>query len=50
MFKIEDTTIHLTRGDMAIFEVSTVDEDGNDYIFQVDDIIRFSVFEKKQFK
>lgn len=46
MFKIEDTTIHLTRGDIAIFEVSTVDEDGNDYIFQVDDIIRFSVFEK----
>ena len=42
MFKIDGTTIHLSRGDRAIFDV--VFKDGNTpYTFQVGDVLRFTV-------
>jgi hypothetical protein len=47
MYKIEGTTIKLTRGDIASIGITAKNEDGTDYIFQIDDIVRFKVFEKK---
>lgn len=43
MFRIEDNTIHLTRGDKAIIEFSI-----DNYTFQVDDVIRFAVYKEKK--
>ncbi len=47
MFKIENKQIHLTRGDIANIGVSTKNEDNTDYEFKVGDVVRFSVFKKK---
>ena len=48
MFKIVDDTIHLTRGDIATIEVSTLDEATKEpYKFKAGDVVRFKVFEKK---
>jgi hypothetical protein len=47
MFKIENKTIHITRGDIACIEVKALNEDGTNYAFQVGDILRFKVFQKK---
>lgn len=47
MFKIENNKIHLTRGDVATIEVKAKTEDGTDYIFQKDDVIRLNVFKCK---
>lgn len=44
MFKIEGTTIHLTRGDVALIEVKAKNGDGTDYKFQKDDVVRLNVF------
>ena len=42
----EDKTIHITRGDVAIVEITAISEAG-DYIFAVGDVVRISVFDKK---
>ena len=49
MFKIDSVSkqISLTRGDIALIEVSAKNEDGTDYTFQVGDIVRFKVFKRK---
>lgn len=47
MFKITDKEIHLTRGDVACIEVKALNEDGTDYTFQVDDVVRLNVFKRK---
>lgn len=47
MFKIENKQIHLTRGDIANIGVSTKNEDGTDYEFKAGDVVRFTVFKKK---
>lgn len=49
MFVINsDGTIYLTRGDIAIIEVSAKKSETDDYMFRVGDVIRFNVFEKKR--
>lgn len=47
MFKIENKQIHLTRGDIACISVSAKNEDGTDYKFQIGDVVRFTVYKKK---
>lgn len=47
MFKIENNTIHLTRGDIATIGVKAKNVDGSDYIFKGGDIVRLSVYERK---
>lgn len=50
MFKVkEDLSIHITRGDIGLLEITAKNEDGSDYIFKVDDVIRLGIFEKKKF-
>lgn len=34
MFKIEGTTIHLTRGDIALFGIKAKQSDNTDYTFK----------------
>lgn len=47
MFQIdEDMTIYVTRGDTAFFTVSA-ENDGEPYKFQMGDVVRMKVFEKK---
>lgn len=41
-------TIYLTRGDIAVLDVSANDTDNNLYTFKVGDIVRFQVVEKKK--
>lgn len=43
-----DGTIHLTRGDYATFEVTAKKDENENYIFQIDDVVRFTVTEKKK--
>lgn len=47
MFKIEGTTIKVTRGDIGVISVNLKNDDGTDYIFQVGDVLRFKVFKNK---
>lgn len=47
MLKIENETIHLTRGDIALFGITTKQEDGTDYEFKTGDIVRLKVFKCK---
>ena len=47
MFKInDDLSIYMTRGDAAIFNVA-VDAGGEAYTFQPGDVVRFTVYGKK---
>lgn len=47
MFQInEDLSIYVTRGDVALFSV-TAEKDGESFLFQPDDVIRFNVYAKK---
>ena len=47
MFVInEDNSIYVTRGDHVFFSVS-VDDDGKPYKFQVGDVVRIKVTDKK---
>ena len=46
MFKIIDTTIHLTRGDVAALDIKAKQEDGTYYTFKVNDIVRFKIMKK----
>ena len=47
MFKVEDTNIHITRGDTGVISVFCEDSDGHDYIFQEGDVIRLKICPKK---
>lgn len=50
MFKVNnDLSIHITRGDIGLLGITAKNENGSDYTFQVGDIIRLGVFEKKKF-
>lgn len=51
MFKIDlDKTIRITRGDIAMFEISVDNKDSAEpYVFKDGDIVRFKVYEKKDF-
>lgn len=47
MFVIDsDLTIHITRGDAAVFSVSATKGESN-YEFKTGDVVRFKVFTKK---
>lgn len=51
MFKIDDKTkqISITRGDVASIDFSPLnDEDGSEYVFKANDVVRFKVFERKE--
>lgn len=43
MFKIENNTINITRGDIGTIFISAQNEDGTDYVFDTGDIVRLSV-------
>ena len=48
MLEIIDKNIRITRGNMLPITVMADNEiDGNDYVFQVDDVIRFQIFDSK---
>ena len=47
MFKIEDTNIQITRGDVGVISLLAEDVEGRDYLFVKGDIVRMKVFEKK---
>lgn len=48
MLRITDnTTINITRGDIASFKINAKNQDGTQYTFIPGDVIRLSVFEKK---
>lgn len=49
MFKIEGTTIYLTRGDICTIGISIDNNDRTPYVFQNGDIIRLCIYEKKNF-
>lgn len=49
MFTInDDRSIYLTRGDIAVIEISAMTSETETYTFQVGDVVRFNVFEKKR--
>ena len=49
MFVINsDGTINLTRGDVAVFEITALQNETENYIFQPGDVVRFTVCEKKR--
>lgn len=43
-----DKSIHLTRGDVAVIEISATENDGETHMFQAGDILRLRIFEKNQ--
>lgn len=49
MFKIDSTSkqISITRGDVGAIEVKATNEDGTEYEFKVEDVVRIKVFERK---
>lgn len=47
MLRIIGDKIHLTRGDTAIIEIKAKNNDGEDYVFQVGDVVRLNVFKCK---
>ena len=50
MFKVkDDLSIHVTRGDIGLLGITAKNEDESDYVFQIGDIVRLGVFEKKKF-
>lgn len=49
MFKIEGTTFHITRGDIASFDVNMKDDNGTLVNFDAGDVVRFRVVEKKHY-
>lgn len=46
MFKIAANIIHITRGDVASFDVSSVHPDNTSYEFQPGEVVSFRVYEK----
>lgn len=50
MFKVkDDLSIHVTRGDIGLLGITAKNEDESDYVFQIGDVVRLGVFEKKKF-
>lgn len=50
MFKVNnDLSIHVTRGDIGLLGITAKNEDESDYVFQIGDVVRLGVFEKKKF-
>lgn len=49
MIKVEDYTIHCTRGDEGEIQFSCKDDSGNDYQFEVGQTIVLKVFDKKNY-
>lgn len=47
MIKIDGKKIGIVRGNYLPLTVTTKNADGTDYIFQLGDVLRFKVFEKK---
>ena len=47
MFKIDGTTIKITRGDIATIEVTANSDSNSLYEFKAGDILRLKVFKKK---
>lgn len=48
MFEVkEDNSIYVTRGDVVVLDVSAEGDDGTPYIFQQNDVVRFTVCKKK---
>lgn len=49
MYKIDPITknIEVTRGDILPLSISTLNDDGTNYTFQKDDVVRFKVFKAK---
>ena len=45
----DDNSIYLTRGDIASIQIAALNSSGEEYLFKVGDIIRFSVYEKGRF-
>lgn len=43
-----DRSINLTRGDAVSFEIGATIGDGESYIFQPGDVVRFKVYEKNR--
>ena len=41
-----DKSVHITRGDVGIIDVSATLSEGGNYLFKVGDVVRFKVFEK----
>ena len=49
MFLInEDKSIYITRGDVAIIDITAEEADGTSHTFQKGDVVRIQVFEKKR--
>ena len=47
MFKVnDDNSIYVTRGDFVMLDI-TAEQDGSPYEFKVGDVIRFTIYEKK---
>jgi len=47
MFLINnDKSIYLTRGDVAVIDITVSTPDNTEYIFSTGDVVRFQVFEK----
>lgn len=44
----QDSSIFLTRGDTAVIEISAKGNDGSDHVFEIDDIIRLKVMNRKR--
>lgn len=47
MIKIAGKKIGIVRGNYLPLTVTTKNTDGSDYIFQLEDVLRFKVFEKR---
>lgn len=48
MFQVDEyATIHVTRGDVAHFQVTAMKSDTEKYVFKADDVVRLKVFQKK---
>lgn len=46
----ENYLVKLTRGDYAPFEITAKNDDGSDYMFQVDDVVRIAIYKKGNMK
>ena len=49
MYLVDGTKIKITRGDIVSINISAQNGDGSNYIFQIGDIIRFKIYEKKNY-
>jgi len=47
VIEIKGKNIEIVRGDYLPLTVATKNTDGSDYIFQLEDVLRFKVFERK---